>query len=422
MNSPSHAGKPRLVVPYGRMTLSPMTLAQAASGLCELLWLVNLSEPEAAEAERIMKRLGIVVNVDGVAPEDWAAVVEPYRPTGIVSFSDANMPELAELSDALGLHFHSPEVVARFRDKSEQRAAFRAAGLPTPQLLVIPAGVTEAEVRRIVAGASYPAVLKPRYGNDSRLVSLVDGPDTLLELLGQLTAEPEPWDMVLEDYLGDIAPCLGEGFANYLSVESFTVGGAISHFATTGRFPPAEPFRETGFFIPSSVEGADAETVQALATAALSALGVTTGCTHTEIKFTPAGPRVIEVNGRLGGGIPLMFELSTGASAIRLAMEIAVGVTPSPLPEPSRDALGFRFMFQGPTWAREVTAVKGLDKVGAMPEVRLVVLHRPPGTPIDWRIGNHDYVFAVAGIAAGYDDVRRIQRVIDETVTVSYAG
>ena len=62
-----------------------------------------------------------------------------------------------------------------------------------------------------------------------------------------------------------------------------------------------------------------------LATAALRALGVRTGGFHTEIKLTPDGPRVIEVNGRLGGGVPEMLLQASGESLMRLSMRVALG-------------------------------------------------------------------------------------------------
>jgi len=54
-----------------------------------------------------------------------------------------------------------------------------------------------------------------------------------------------------------------------------------------------------------------------LATAATKALRVRTGFLHTEIKVTPSGPRVIEVNGRLGGGLPNLLQQAAGFDLLR---------------------------------------------------------------------------------------------------------
>ena len=101
--------------------------------------------------------------------------------------------------------------------------------------------------------------------------------------------------------------------------------GAISHLALTGRFPPAGNFRETGFFIPAALDAGSRSAVLDLATRAIDALGVRTGCLHTEVKFTPEGPRIIEVNGRLGGGVPEMLERAAGVGLLDLTLRVALG-------------------------------------------------------------------------------------------------
>ena len=131
--------------------------------------------------------------------------------------------------------------------------------------------------------------------------------------------------MVLEGYLADDPSRAGEPYADYVSVESVVAEGVISHLALTGRFPLAENFRETGFFIPAALNDDDQSAVLALATSAIEALGVTTGCLHTEIKFTPDGPRVIEVNGRVGGGVPEMLDRAAGVTLVEITLRVALG-------------------------------------------------------------------------------------------------
>ena len=60
--------------------------------------------------------------------------------------------------------------------------------------------------------------------------------------------------MVLEGYLADDPARSGDPYAAYVSVESVVAAGVISHLALTGRFPLAENFRETGFFIPAALD------------------------------------------------------------------------------------------------------------------------------------------------------------------------
>ena len=122
-----------------------------------------------------------------------------------------------------------------------------------------------------------------------------------------------------------IRPGRPSPYAAYVSVESVVAAGVISHLALTGRFPLAENFRETGFFIPAALGRRRRGGGARLATSAIEALGVTTGCLHTEIKFTPEGPRIIEVNGRVGGGVPEMLERAAGVALLELTLRVALG-------------------------------------------------------------------------------------------------
>ena len=93
--------------------------------------------------------------------------------------------------------------------------------------------------------------------------------------------------------------------------------------AITGRFPLAPPFRETGFFIPATLGAEQKARVLDLAGQTLRALGVEHGAAHTEIKLTAEGLRVIEVNGRIGGGVPEMLQLAAGVDIVKLTMRAA---------------------------------------------------------------------------------------------------
>jgi biotin carboxylase len=410
---------PILAIPYGSLSLPVMTSAQAAAGLCSILWLVDGGDPSVQTDRRALERFGQVVDLGRTPPERWANAVQPFQPDGVLTFSDQGMVDLAHLAEDLGLRFHRPEVALRLTDKIAQREALRRGGLPVPGTTAVGSSLDESELKEIADNIQYPAVLKPVYGMDSRTTVRVDDADELLGAFRSLFRGARP-DMLLEEYLADGAPCRGQDFANYLSVESVVSPGRVEHFAITGRFPLAPPFRETGFFIPADLTAQQRSAVLEIASAAVHALGVQTGCLHTEIKFTPDGPRVIEVNGRLGGGVPLMLEMAGAASAARLAMEVALGRSPDPAALAPSDGIGFRLLFQAPMRAREVTTVEGLERIGHLPGAPAGTLHRPPGTEVDWRTGTNDYVYSVIGVAQSYDELRKIRTMADATVHMQF--
>ncbi|MCC5335134.1 ATP-grasp domain-containing protein, partial [Staphylococcus aureus] len=71
------------------------------------------------------------------------------------------------------------------------------------------------------------------------------------------------------------------------------------------------PFRESGYIIPTSLEQEKVSEIESVATEALKALGVNNIVTHTEIKFTSEGPKIIEINGRPGGTVPFRLKNAT---------------------------------------------------------------------------------------------------------------
>jgi len=92
------------------------------------------------------------------------------------------------------------------------------------------------------------------------------------------------------------------------------------------------PFRESGAFFPSTLDAGTADRVLAATREALLALEVTSGVTHAEFKLTADGPRLIEVNGRLGGFVNDLVGRATGVSMVRLVLENALA-TSTPVPE-----------------------------------------------------------------------------------------
>ena len=410
---------PLLAISHAGLSLPVMSSVQAAAGLCSILWLVDGEDPSVQADRRALERFGQVVDLAGLSPSRWVDAVAPFRPDGIVSFSDQRMVDVARLAEDLGLRFNRPDVARRLTDKAAQRDALSDAGLPMPGSTVVQTSLTDEAVAALTRRVHFPAVLKPRYGTDSRTTVRVRGSDEVVCALRSLFTGDRP-EMVLEEYIADTAPCLGEGFANYLSVETVVSAGVIEHFAVTGRFPLAPPFRETGFFIPADLTPTQRAAALDVASVAVRAVGVETGCLHTEIKFTPDGPRVIEVNGRLGGGIPLILEMATGASAPRLAMEVALGRPADCTPLVPRHGIGFRLLFQAPLEARKVLAVEGLERVSRLPGAQSATLHRPPGTDIDWRTGTNDYVYSVLGVADDYDQLRDVARVAEATVRLRF--
>jgi biotin carboxylase len=420
MHSPPTRKRPLLAVAHGYRSIPPIQLAAAAADQCDLLWLVDGRDPEIVAVGKLLKRFGTMLDIGQMAPDEAARAVRAYRPDGILAFRDDDLISLSLLAEALDLPFHRPIVAQRLADKLYQREALRVGGLPVPRYWDLPSRQDQDRVQIVAGEVSYPAIVKPRQASGSWHTFRVNDAVELTALLARLAEQGNDDEaMIVEEYLPSTDTALRQPFADYVSVESLVSDGRISHVATTGRLHPAEPFRETGFFIPADL-GSDAAAVLAMATAALEALEVRTGCVHTEIKLTPDGPRVIEVNGRLGGGVPDMLGLCSDIDLLGLSLRLALGEHIEVDGPVHCDNVGFRLFYQPPVSASRLLSITGLSQVGSLPGVTSVSTHASPDKPINSDDGTRSYIFSLVGSAPDYDGVLHINRQVYNAVDVSY--
>lgn len=418
-DSTTGRARPLVAVGYGPRCVPVMQLAEAAAGFCDLLWMIDTSVPGMTEMADLLNRFGPVADLKGASREHAVKTLADWEPDGMATYLDAGMVELACVAEELGLPFHSPATAAALTDKARQRQALADAGLDMPPCYLVGPDQSEADLAAVEAELGWPAVLKPRSAQGSRCTFLVRDPAGLEKVLD--TLGPCRPDMVLEGYLADDPARAGDPYAGYVSVESVVADGAISHLALTGRFPPAGNFRETGFFIPAALDAESRSAVLDLATRAINALGVRTGCLHTEVKFTPDGPRIIEVNGRLGGGVPEMLERAAGVSLLDLTLRVALGQPVSIDGPVATDRIGYRFFLQPPTVSATVAAIEGINDFSDRAEVDTVSLHQGPGAALDWRDGSGNHIVAVVGSTDDEEQLQAAYRLLHQEITVTYA-
>jgi biotin carboxylase len=412
------AQRVQLVISYEVGAQSLFALHEAAHDLCDIIWLVDLQTEEMRQLAPLMNRMGSVVDTANRSRPQVIAELGAAGPAGLLSLHDTSTAALSEIGTALGLDFHSADVARCLTDKAHQRRALRGAGLPVPDWHVLPAQMHQVDVDALARDIGFPAVLKPRQGSGSRNTYKVQNPTQLAELMQEADVEPD--GMILEAYV-EGPERLVSRFEPLVSVESFVRHGEVHHFALTGRLPFAEPFRETGLVLPSDLSHHDAATAAQAATSAIAGLGIQHGMLHTEIKFTIDGPRIIEVNGRLGGGIPELVALAgSGASVLRLAMELALGMaTPENVPQ-SYPKVGWQRILPPPVSADRIGTMTGLESLRDLPGVHSITINHTEGEAVDYRRGRRDFVFQVYGEARDYDELESQLAQVDRTVSVTY--
>jgi biotin carboxylase len=315
----------------------------------------------SARAHRPYGRL-VLGNLD--APASLLRVLREEDASAITTFSEAMLSPTWKLAGALGLPFHSREVVIRLTNKAVQRRVLSESGVDSVEAITVTD--RQALIDAVVASTG-PVVIKPVNGAGSRDTHPVWALD---DVPNDVRPTPEDPFLVEEMLVGKAcAP-----FGDYLSVESLIVDGAVTTLGVTGKLPLAPPFRETGQFIPAHVSDEEAAGAAELATRALTAIGVSTGLTHTEIKLTERGPRIIEVNGRLGGHIAELYRRGANVDLIEhgLAAACGGGRVAGPVPRPDRVSFiiwttppaggGIVMRTEGVDAAEQVEGVRGIDR------------------------------------------------------------
>ncbi len=245
--------------------------------------------------------------------------------SGVLSWDESRTPQVAAIAAALGLPGGDPDVIARCRDKHLTRQALTAAGVAQPRSALVS---SLADAHRVAADFGYPIIVKP---------------SDLALSIGVVKAEtPEQ----LDDCFAFASACRVAELPDYrprVLIEEYVTGEEISVDVAVHRgevVPLCLAHKEIGYppycvEVGHLVHGDDPLLADSVLLDLLRdthrALGFTDGITHTEIKLSPSGPKIIEVNARLGGDmIPYLGLRATGVDVGLAAASVACGEAPNP--------------------------------------------------------------------------------------------
>ncbi|MFM9539903.1 ATP-grasp domain-containing protein [Streptomyces turgidiscabies] len=250
---------------------------------------------------------------------------------GVLTWDEFHLMAAARLAHSLGGRpGNTLAAVAAARDKATSRQRFAAAGVPSAASTWVHSLAAAASAAERVG---YPVVLKPAACTGGigviRVDTITDLPGAwAIASAGAAHQGPDGDGVLVEEYL----------HGDEISVETVTHDGVTSAVAVTRKAVGFAPyFLETGH----SVSAGDPllHEVAPVASAALEALGITHGVSQTELRLTPEGPRVIEVNARHGGDlIGELVRLATGISLPLAAAALACGEIPNLRPTRQRSA------------------------------------------------------------------------------------
>jgi len=231
----------------------------------------------------------------------------------------------------LGLRGTAPGAVLTARRKDRCRAALRAAGLAHAKF-----ALTGDEPQTLAAAAriGYPVVLKPPAGTDSLMAFVARDPGeasaACAELLSGLDRVPPVWRGQFRE--GILVEELLVG--TLVSVEIGARDGTFFPFCLSGRIRWRDnEVVELGAYMPGLPER-EARLCFGYAEEVCRAIGLDLGVFHLEIMLTDRGPVLVEANPRvMGGDMPTIYRMATGADIYGSLVRILTGETEVPVPD-----------------------------------------------------------------------------------------
>jgi len=306
------------------------------TGVDELI-VANPTEPGAVlAATALVQDVEGVVNCSESCLRTQAALVERYHVPGI-----------------------GPETAATCRDKQLMARRFAEHDVPIAARRIV---THVNEIPDAVRRVGVPGVLKPATGVASLFTVRFESEAELRERFEQFSAAAAGhgaaairemngrW--LIEEYLD------GHAF----SVESLTLGGETEHVAVCRKGEMSKPFfLETGHVCPAPLSAERRAEMEDVAERAVRALGIADGISHTELKLTSRGIRVLEVGARMGGGsIRQVVRLATGVDLLELTLELARGRRPELAGATDRAAASRSWFPARPATVRDVERVDEL--------------------------------------------------------------
>jgi carnosine synthase len=277
--------------------------------------------------------------VVGDADQDAQAVLDALatagvRPRGVLTFWEDSVCVTARVAAALGLPGNPPEAVDAARSKIRTRELSAQLGLPTPRAQRV------RSLDELFAAAAYvgfPAVVKPEFGASAVGCIRVDDLESLpgVYTLVRRIVSPEHHaifragnDLLLEEYLDgvefDVDLVMHEGECLFASVSE--------------NWPTAEPsFQETGLHCPATHDRKAVRRLVDLCVQTVQSFGLRSGVLHVEGKCTRNGPRIIEVNARMGGAriheiVEAVWNVDLIEAQLRSCLALPPSIKPSRRP------------------------------------------------------------------------------------------
>ncbi len=245
-----------------------------------------------------------------------------YQPDVVItSTSDGPVRTAAYVNERLGKRpdlSYEDSLCATI--KSYMRNRLKEKGVPVPQYYIVE---NFAEFRQAIKALPGICILKPSDNAGSRGVVLLRNAESkteeeLKEIYEYTKGNSRNGTLMVEEFMT----------GPEVSVEAVTIEGVTEIITITDKITTPPPyFVELAHSEPSCLEESVQEQIREITKKAVAAIRLNNGPSHTEIKVTDQGPKIVELAARLGGDFitSRLVPLSTGVDLVGSSVRLAVG-------------------------------------------------------------------------------------------------
>lgn len=308
-----------------------------------------------------------------------------WKIDGIMTLaSDMPMRTVAHVGKELGLPAISEDAAFKATDKYAMRQALQQHHVPVPVFFGVTTWDAFQKAAAQLPGDQY--IVKPADSSGSRGVHLVHRNDESAYAFQESLRFSRSGTVVIEEFMT----------GPEVSVESITCNGKTEIIAITDKTIIGNGnFTEIGHAQPSSLSQDIQLEIAQVVKQTITAIGIDNSPSHTELKITPSGVKVVEIGARLGGDniTTHLVPLSTGINMVEACIKIAIG---EPLQEYTKQSNSAAIQYIQPPQGI-ITAIDGIEDARTIPGVQDVQILRRVGdqiTPITCSTDRAGFVIA----------------------------
>lgn len=245
-----------------------------------------------------------------------------HKIDGIMTLaSDMPMRSVAKVSKEMKLIGIDEDTALRTTNKALMRECLFKNGIPVPEFFKVNSKNEFIDIIEYFKKKKMSCIIKPVDNSGSRGVDLISN-FTNMDFINKSFEYSKKYsrngDIIVEEYM--------EG--PEVSVETLSINGICNVIQITDKLTTGAPyFVEMGHNEPSMLNEEIKKEIAKVASAAVNAVGIKNGPSHTEIKVTKNGPKIVEIGARLGGDniTTHLVPLSTGIDMVKCCIQIALG-------------------------------------------------------------------------------------------------